>query len=68
MHTQQTGRVEQENVGATPDQPALAHFGPGNTTQWPIVFVNPGHPLAVGGSTMRRLRCRNGDHQPWLSN
>src|SRR5690606_41146205 len=57
--------VEQQDEGATADQPALAQLGPRQAAQQAVLLVDPGDAFGIGGGAVGRLPFADG-HQPWL--
>ena len=55
MHAQLTGRVEQHDVGAAPDQPALAQVGTDQGAEQVVLLVDPGDLFGIGGRAVGGL-------------
>ncbi len=53
MYAQFASGVEQHNVGAAPDQPALAQIGTDQGSEQVVLFVDPGDLFGIGGRTVR---------------
>lgn len=55
MHTQLTGRIEQEDKGATADQPALAQIGPDKTAEQSVLLIDPADQFGIGSRAVGGL-------------
>ena len=55
MHAEQAGAVEQQDVGAAPEQVPCAQLAAQHTAERTIVFVDPGDAFSIGGGAVRHL-------------
>ena len=57
MHTQLTGGIEQHDIGAAADQPALAQVGTDQGAEQVVLLVDPGDLFSIRGRAVGGLLC-----------